>query len=261
MRDRRLLSDVRRAIDDREFEVYYQPKYDIQTEAPELRSAEALVRWKHHELGMISPMDFIPLFEKNGMIETLDKYVWTEAARQIAEWRDKYGVVLPVSVNLSRVDIFDPKLESTLDSLLEQNKLEHSSLKLEVTESAYTDNADHVIEVIEGLRKKGYEIEMDDFGSGYSSLNMLSSMPIDVLKMDKAFIQNIEHEEKDIQLVKLILDIAKNLNVPVVAEGVETKSQLELLRKLGCRLVQGYYFSRPLPAADFERDILCADKK
>lgn len=261
LRDRRLLSDVRRAIDDREFEVYYQPKYDIQTEAPELRSAEALVRWKHHELGMISPMDFIPLFEKNGMIETLDKYVWTEAARQIAEWRDKYGVVLPVSVNLSRVDIFDPKLESTLDSLLEQNKLEHSSLKLEVTESAYTDNADHVIEVIEGLRKKGYEIEMDDFGSGYSSLNMLSSMPIDVLKMDKAFIQNIEHEEKDIQLVKLILDIAKNLNVPVVAEGVETKSQLELLRKLGCRLVQGYYFSRPLPAADFERDILCADKK
>ena len=121
-----------------------------------------------------------------------------------------------------------------------------------MTESAYTENAGQVIQVVESLRKKGYEVEMDDFGTGYSSLSMLSAMPIDVLKMDRAFIRNIEHDEKDIQLVALILDIAKNLKIPVVAEGVETEEQMKLLKELGCALVQGYFFSRPLRASDFE---------
>ena len=157
-----------------------------------------------------------------------------------------------MSVNLSRVDVFDPKLEKTLDEILQVNQLDHDSLKLEVTESAYTENADQVIRVVESLRKKGYIVEMDDFGTGYSSLNMLSAMPIDVLKMDRAFVRNIEHSEKDIQLVALILDIARNLKVPVIAEGVETGKQVELLKELGCGLVQGYFFSRPLHASEFE---------
>jgi len=190
--------------------------------------------------------------EKNGQINAVDKYVWGEAARQVVRWREQYGVTLPVSVNLSRVDVFDPALEDTLEGILLYNGLEHSAFKLEVTESAYTENADQVIRVVENLRARGFEVEMDDFGSGYSSLNMLSAMPIDVLKMDRAFVRNIEHDEKDVQLVELILDIARSLNVPVVAEGVETEAQLALLRKLGCALVQGYYFSRPLHAADFE---------
>ena len=215
-------------------------------------SAEALVRWSHPELGMIPPDDFIPLFEKNGQISMVDKYVWTEAARQIVRWREQYGVCIPVSVNLSRIDVFDPMLESTLDGILDEYRLSHDALKLEVTESAYTENAGQVIQVVESLRKKGYEVEMDDFGTGYSSLNMLSAMPIDVLKMDRAFIRNIEHDEKDIQLVALILDIAKNLKIPVVAEGVETEEQMKLLKELGCALVQGYFFSRPLHASDFE---------
>ena len=121
-----------------------------------------------------------------------------------------------------------------------------------MTESAYTENADQVIRVVENLRRKGYTVEMDDFGTGYSSLNMLSAMPIDVLKMDRAFVRNIEHSEKDIQLVALILDIARNLKVPVIAEGVETGKQVELLKELGCGLVQGYFFSRPLHASEFE---------
>ena len=252
MHEQRLLNDLKRALNGYEFEVYYQPKYDIQCNPPKLVSAEALVRWRHPELGMISPEEFIPLFERNGKISEVDKFVWGEAARQVMRWREQYGVTLPVSVNLSRVDVFDPALEQTLDKILALNGLNHSDLKLEVTESAYTENAEQVIQVVESLRKKGYVVEMDDFGTGYSSLNMLSAMPIDVLKMDKAFIQNIEHDEKDAQLVSLIINIAKSLKIPVVAEGVETETQMQLLKKLGCALVQGYYFSRPLHATDFE---------
>jgi EAL domain-containing protein (putative c-di-GMP-specific phosphodiesterase class I) len=160
-------------------------------------------------------------------------------------------------VNLSRVDVFDPNLIETLDGVLERNGLQSCDLKLEVTESAYTENAEQLIRVINELRAKGYEIEMDDFGSGYSSLNMLSSLPVDVLKMDIDFIRNIERNEKDFRLVELIIDIARYLKVPVVAEGVETANQLKLLKNAGCDLVQGYYFSKPLPAGEFERKILC----
>ena len=250
--DQRLLNDLRRALDAYEFEVYYQPKFDIQSDTPKLMGAEALIRWNHPELGVILPADFVPLFERNGQIGIVDKYVWSEVARQIMRWREQYGVTIPVSVNLSRVDVFDPLLEKTLDGILAQNGLGHDALKLEVTESAYTENADQVIQVVDSLRKKGYEVGMDDFGTGYSSLNMLSAMSIDVLKMDRAFIQNIEHDEKDVQLVALIIGIAKSLKVPVVAEGVETEGQLNLLKDLGCAVVQGFYFSHPLHASDFE---------
>ena len=254
--DQRLLNDLRRALDSYEFEVYYQPKYDIQADPPRLVSAEALIRWQHPELGMIAPDTFIPLFERNGKIGEVDKYVWAQAARQIARWRAQFDTTIPVSVNLSRVEVFDPELERTLETLLEKNGLDHGDLKLEVTESACTENPYQVIDVIERLRKKGFEIEMDDFGTGYSSLNMLSTMPIDVLKMDRAFVSNIEHNARDIQLVELILGIARNLKIPVVAEGVETEEQLHLLKQMGCALVQGFYFSRPLPASDFEATFL-----
>ena len=254
--DQRLLNDLRRALDCYEFEVHYQPKYDIQREPPRLVSAEALVRWKHPELGMIPPNEFIPLFERNGRIGELDRYVWAQAARQVARWRAQFGATFPVSVNLSRVDVFDPGLEDELDAILQENALPHDALKLEVTESAYTENADQVIRVVESLRAKGYTVEMDDFGTGYSSLNMLSAMPVDVLKMDRTFVRNIDHNEKDVQLVALILGIAKNLQIPVIAEGVETEAQLQLLKKLGCVLVQGYYFSRPLHPAEFEATLL-----
>ena len=250
--EQRLLNDLRRALDSYEFEVYYQPKFNIQSQLPELAGAEALVRWNHPELGMIPPDDFIPLLEKNGQIRLVDQNVWEEAARQTVRWREEYGVTIPVSVNLSRVDVFDPGLESALDLILQYHELDHKSFRLEVTETAYTENADQVIRVVESLREKGYVVEMDDFGTGYSSLNMLSAMPVDVLKMDRAFVRNIEHEEKDIHLVALILDIAKNLKIPVVAEGVETAEQVRLLKDLGCQLVQGYYFSRPLQALEFE---------
>ena len=252
MLDQRLLNDLRNALDNYQFEVYFQPKYNIQTDPPTLVSAEALIRWNHSELGMIPPDRFIPLFERNGKIGEVDKFVWEQAARQVARWRDMYGVIIPVSINLSRVDVFDPGLEKTLGDILERNGLAPEYLKLEVTESAYTENADQVIKVVNELHDKGYTVEMDDFGTGYSSLSMLSSMPIDVLKMDRTFIRNIEHDEKDIQLVALILGIAGNMDIPVIAEGVETEAQLKLLKELGCAVVQGYFFSRPLDHTDFE---------
>lgn len=251
--NQRLLNDLRQAVEEKQFVVYYQPKYNIQYDPPKLSSAEALIRWKHPDLGMVSPGDFIPLFEGNGQITVVDNYVWEEAARQVARWRDKYGVVMPVSVNLSRVDVFDPLLKEKLNRLTREYGLDRKDLKLEVTESAYTDNAKQVLEVVKCLRDLGFEIEMDDFGSGYSSLNMISQMPIDVLKMDMKFIRNIEHNARDFRLVEIVMEIAKFLKVPVVAEGVETEKQVQLLRDADCDLVQGYYFSRPLPPDEFEK--------
>ena len=252
----RLLNDLSQAVEERQFRVYYQPKYDIQCNPPRLNSAEALVRWIHPELGFISPADFIPLFERNGLIHVVDSYVWSEAAGQIAAWREKLGMTVPLSVNVSRTEVFDPGLEKGFLTLIRENRLGTQDFKLEITESAYTDDAEQLVSVIQKLRDKGFEIEMDDFGSGYSSLNTISSLPIDVLKMDMKFIQNIEENNRDFRLVELILDIARYLKVPVVAEGVETERQLMLLRDAGCAYVQGYYFSRPLPASEFENLIL-----
>ena len=250
--NQRLLNDLRAAVDEHQFKVFYQPKYDIRLDPPKLCSAEALIRWIHPELGFISPGQFIPLFENNGMIGIVDNFVWRETAEQIAKWKEKYGITLPVSVNLSRVDVFDRSLVERLKNLIKDNVLDFSAIKLEVTESAYTDNAAQLLDVIAGLRDLGFEIEMDDFGSGYSSLNMLSAMPIDVLKVDRQFINNIESNETDRLLVKLILDIADQLKVNVIAEGVETEEQLSFLKEAGCDIVQGYYFSRPLPPEEFE---------
>ena len=220
---------------------------------PMLSSAEALIRWIHPDLGFIRPDEFVPLFEGNGVIGVVDHFVWDETAKQIKAWKDKYDFTLPVSVNLSRSDVFDSGLNDRMRSLIEDNGLTYDDIKIELTESAYTENVKGVLEVIGGLQKMGFAIEMDDFGSGYSSLNMLSDMPFDVLKMDMKFVRNIEHSETDRRLVKLILDIAKYLKVKVVAEGVETEGQMQFLRENGCDLVQGYYFSKPIPPEEFEK--------
>ena len=252
MLNQQLTNDLRNALEERQFLVYYQPKYDTRCDPPRLSSAEALVRWQHPVLGMISPEVFIPLFENNGLITQVDQYVWQEAARQIVRWREKYHKTFPVSINLSRSDLSDPELDARLKALVEDNGLVYSDIKLEITESAYAQNEKQMLELISGLRETGFEVEMDDFGSGYSSLNMLSAMPIDVLKMDMKFVRNIEQSETDLNLMKLILDIARYLRLKVVAEGAETAGQVSLLKDAGCNLVQGFFFSRPLPPAEFE---------
>ena len=251
--DAHLLQDFEAAIEQKQFQVNYQPKFNIKGDKPVLCSAEALVRWIHPELGFVRPDLFIPLFEENGLVTKLDRYVWEEAARQIAAWKKELGVTIPVSVNVSRVDIAAPDMTDFITKIVKENGLSASEYMLEITESAYTSDSKHIVEVIENLRSLGHKVEMDDFGSGYSSLNMLTSMPIDVLKMDKAFIRNIQPGNKEMKLVELVLDIAKNLGVPVVAEGVETEEELNMLKDAGCDIIQGYYFSKPIPPSEMEK--------
>ena len=247
----RLINDMDKALSERQFMVYYQPKYSIVGDKPQLSSAEALIRWSHPEFGMISPGQFILLFEENGLIQKLDRFVWNEAAAQIKQWKDKYAMEIPVSVNVSRVNVFNSHLIQILEDITERNGLENKELLLEITESAYTDDSDQIIETVNRLRGCGFKIEMDDFGSGYSSLNMLTSLPIDALKLDMKFIRGICENEKNERLVAIMIDIARLLEVPVIAEGVEAKEQMELLKKLGCDIIQGYYFSKPLPPEEF----------
>ena len=247
-----LINEIDDAIAHGDLVVYYQPKYDITGEKPRLRSAEALVRWQHPERGVISPGDFIPLFEGNGLIQKLDNYVWNKVAKQIRSWKDKYGYTVPVSVNVSRIDIYDPKLEEKLLALVQTNDLETSDLILEITESAYSDDAQALIDVVDSLRQKGFWIEMDDFGAGYSSLNMLTTITVDVIKLDREFIMNMHKDDKNLRMVKIIIDIAKFLGVPVVAEGVETEEEVRILKSFQCDVIQGYYFSKPVPPEEFE---------
>ena len=247
----RLLEDFPRAIAEGQFKVYYQPKYDVRPDLPVLSGAEGLVRWDHPDLGMLGPGVFIPLFEENGLIQELDHYVWREALRQIRAWKDTLGTAVPVSVNISRVDMYDPSLIYYLQGLLEQYELLPQDLRLEVTESAYAEDARQIIEMVKKLRLLGHQVEMDDFGTGYSSLNMLSEMPVDCLKLDMKFVRSAFAGERDTHMLEVILDIAGHLHVPVVAEGVETIEQLEGLREIGCAFVQGYFFSPPVPPEQF----------
>ena len=250
----RLLEDFRPSLADNRFKVYYQPKFDIRPDKPVLASAEALVRWDHPELGMISPGVFIPLLEDNGLILELDEFVWRQAAAQVRRWKDRFGYAVPVSVNVSRIDMLTPNLKSIFTDILQTCRLEADDLMLEITESAYTGDSEQVISTARELRGMGmgFRIEMDDFGTGYSSLGLLSHLPIDALKLDMSFIRSAFGETRDVRMIELIIDIADYLGVPVVAEGVETEEQYLVLKTMGCDLVQGYYFSKPVPPEAFD---------
>ncbi len=249
----RLLEDIGSAINENQFRIVFQPKYDIRGEEPRLCSAEVLVRWIHPKYGNIRPDSFIPLFEENGLIKEMDRFVWKEAAKQIRLWKHIYNISIPLSVNVSRVDIFDSGLIDYLKSIIEENGLEPRDLNLEITESAYTDSTTQIIDVMRELQNEGFQVAMDDFGKGYSSLNMLTSLPIDALKLDMAFIKDIAEDSREMSMVEFILEIARFLEVPVIAEGVENSAQYLLLKKAGCDIIQGYYFSKPINASDFGR--------
>ena len=254
--EEQLIEDFPKAIAEKQFRVFFQPKFDVSPSAPILTSAEALVRWDHPTLGLISPGVFIPLFEDNGLIQELDRFVWEKTASTIRDWKERIGYSIPVSVNVSRVDMYDPNLPDTFQSILERNHLDAGDLFLEITESAYTEDAKQITEMVNRLRSMGFMIEMDDFGTGYSSLNFISSLPIDALKLDMLFVRNAFNGEKDTHILEVVIEIANHLSVPVVAEGVETKEQVNVLRELGCNIVQGYYFSKPIPAEEFEKYLI-----
>ena len=253
--DETLLSDMDKSLSRGEFTVFYQPKFDIRGKDSVLSGAEALVRWRHPVYGLVSPAGFVSLFEENGLMTKLDLFVWTQVAFQIKAWKDKYGVYIPVSVNVSRIDLLLPNFTDTIVRIVDERQIPHEYYNLEVTETVYADDSDQIIRIVEELKDLGFKVEMDDFGTGYSSLNMLSMLPVDAIKLDMAFIRNITSDEKSLKMVELMLDIAKLLSIPVIAEGVEEKEQFSLLKEAGCDLIQGYYFSKPVLPEEFEKFI------
>lgn len=248
-----ILESMNDAVVNEEFLIYYQPKYSLETRR--IIGAEALVRWQHPKNGLISPGDFIPLFEKSGFITDLDRYVWERVLSDMSRWQLEGKRPLPISVNMSRADIYDPFLTATLTDLTKKYSVPPSLFHLEITESAYMQDSFQLIQVVSELKALGFPIEMDDFGNGYSSLNMLSELPLNILKLDSGFIRNQTADAKKEQILSVILSLAEKMGLPVVAEGVETTFQEESLKKMGCPYAQGYLYAKPMPGEEFERFI------
>lgn len=247
-----LLDGFKKAIDEGQFDIWFQPQFNF--ESRNILGAEALVRWDHPERDIIPPMDFIPLFESTGCIGILDEYVFDRVCRYMAKWR-RDGIcddTVHISVNLSRNNVFFDGLCGALNDITEKNGLPHSAVHIEITESSYIDDADRLIRVVSDIRKAGFKVEMDDFGSGYSSLNLLKDISIDKLKLDMRFLSSSDNSKKSQTILSSIINMAKALDLSVIAEGVETLEQAEMLRDFGCSQMQGYYFSRPMPAHRFE---------
>ena len=250
LREQTITDAMETALAEGQFAVYFQPKYSLNNDC--MAGAEALVRWVHPEWGFMSPGEFIPLFERNGFISRLDQYVWERVCAQLRDWREKGYPLLPVSVNVSRADVYQANLADTLLRLTQTYGVDPAYLHLEITESAYTENSGQIISTAEELRRQGFIIEMDDFGSGYSSLNMLGQMTLDILKLDMKFIQNETAKPAEQSILNDIISMAHRMHLSVVAEGVETREQMSRLRAVGCDYVQGYFLAKPMSAAEFE---------
>lgn len=244
----KLMLGFEKSLENKEFKIYLQPKMNVSGDKPRLSSAEVLVRWIHPTYGIISPTVFVPLFEANGLITKLDKFIWEEAAAQIKKWKDDYGITLPLSINVSRVDLFSATLMDDLMEIMHKYRLSFDELYLEVTESACVEDAKEVTKRVTALKNKGFIIEMDDFGTGYSSLHMLSSLPLDALKIDRSFVLNLFSNERSKIMIQVILELAKLLSAKCIAEGVENEEQLNVLKEMGVEIIQGFYFSKPIPA-------------
>ena len=250
IREQEIENEMEAALIERQFRIYVQPKYDIDTQ--KITGGEVLVRWFHPDNGMISPGEFIPIFEKNGFIIRLDYYIWEEACKLISELNAKGMPKLPISVNVSRAHFYGNELKSKLEELIGKYDLERKDLEIEITETICAEDADIVVKKVQELRKVGYRIAMDDFGSGYSSLNMLKEMPLDIIKMDLKFLDGGDDEAKSRNILGTLITLAKSLKFDVVVEGVETKEQVAFLQGIGNCNIQGYYFSRPVDTDTYE---------
>ena len=238
-----IVRNMEYALQEGQFFIHLQPIYETTTS--EISGAEALVRWRYNK-GLISPGKFIPIFEKNGFIVRLDRFVWEEACKVLRAQIDAGLQPVPISVNLSRLNFYSQDLLEFLQGLIKKYELPTNLLKLEITESAYMDNPHQLIAMVRAFKGQGFSVLMDDFGSGYSSLSMLKDLPVDVLKIDMAFVQEVDKSSRAGAILESIVELGKNLHMDVVVEGVETKDQVEFLSKIGCHHIQGYYFSKPL---------------
>ena len=248
---------VETAIEKDEFVVYLQPKFDIKSE--KIKGAEALIRWNYKNKEFLPPYRFIPYFEKDGSIAQIDDIVLKKVCAALAAWKKEGKPLYPVSVNLSRSRLYDENLIENLVAIVDSYGVDHSLIDFELTESATYDDMEYMLSVLEELRSRGFKISMDDFGTGYSSLSLLTRMPLDTLKIDKSFVDNVatdKEKNEDIIVIRHIITLAKELGFACLAEGAESRNQVERLRELGCEIIQGYYYNKPIPIDEYEKKYL-----
>lgn len=245
-----IVAEMQQALDTEQFEVYLQPKYNLETEQP--YGAEALIRWRHPEKGMLSPGLFIPIFERNGFVGKIDQFVWEKVCRTLRRWLDEGKDPAPISVNVSRVNMYNPNLVRLLTGLVQKYNIDPRLLNLELTESAYMDDPDQMESTVHALQEAGFVIMMDDFGSGYSSLNTLKDIPVNVLKIDMKFLADGAPNGRNECILAAVIRMAGWLKIPVIMEGVETARQVDFLKSIGCGYVQGYYYAKPMPIPSYE---------
>ena len=244
-----IIDNMESSLKNREFQIYYQPKHDLRTDRT--GGAEALVRWTHPQLGFIRPDLFIPLFERNGFVTQLDFYIWEEVCQELKRLRELGMPQIPVSINVSRMDFEVPDLAGQIRGLADRYGIPHGLLHIELTESMYSDNPEQIAMTLEALHEDGFIIELDDFGAGYSSLTSLNTLRLDVMKLDMSMIRHAT-ATKDYSILRFAALLADGMRMKTVVEGVETEEQVAALKVLGCDYIQGYYYSRPIPARDFE---------
>ncbi len=248
---RKFIEDnMKAALENGEFVMYLQPKYSISENC--IIGAEALVRWIHPEMGMIAPMNFIPVLEENGFIVKLDEYIWEQACRTIKTWMDENRTPVPISVNVSRVHLMKEQILHTLKTLLEKYQIPKELLELEITETVHNINIDGAIR---SLKEEGYTLLMDDFGSGASSLNTLKNTPFDVIKIDREFLNHFIESERGQKIIAHTIHMTKDIGLDLIAEGVETKEQAVFLQDCGCNMAQGYFYAKPMPLEEFDKFI------
>lgn len=256
-RENELETIMRKSLKNNEFLVYYQPKYSLKDN--KIIGAEALVRWQHPAKGLISPGDFIPLFERNGFIVDIDFYVYEQVMKMLKARIAKNKPVVPVSMNVSRCHLSSPTFTAQLEELTRKYDLPKDTIEMEITESIFSDEDKAAVALMEDLKNRNFTLSMDDFGSGYSSLNLLRELPIDVLKIDKAFLDKMSDSARSRVIVEEIISMATKINIRTVCEGVETEQQRDFLKEAGCNIAQGFFYARPMPQEDFEK-LLDAEK-
>lgn len=249
--EQELEQTMEEALRNHEFQVYLQPKVSL--EAGEIGGAEALVRWIKPDGTIISPGRFIPLFERNGFVTEVDNYVYESLFAQMQQWLAEGRRVPMISVNASRLHLFDDRFPDYMENLVQRHGIPHELVEIEITESVFFDNIERLISMIAKLREYGFRISMDDFGTGYSTLSLMKSLPIDILKIDGSFFMRTPLDEKNKAIISTVINLGKNLGLSIVAEGVETMEQLDFVKKEGCDLVQGYFYYKPMPIYEFEK--------
>lgn len=251
IKDKQLENDMGKALQSNQFKVFMQPQVDLKTK--KIVGAEALVRWIHPKEGVVPPDKFIPVFEKNGFVRKLDLFVWEKTIKTIRKWLDNEQIAVPISINLSRIDIQKEGMIHRLTEMLDQYELDPKWVKTELTESVCLENNKIILERMKELKDYGFKIAVDDFGSGYSSLHLLKKMPIDILKIDKSFLDfNTGMQKKDEILIRDVVELGKHLNLQIIVEGVENLEQSEFLESIGCDIAQGYYYGKPMTIREFE---------